>query len=301
MAVDPLIKTTELRPSKAPNLPIAPVQYSQQYVDQLTNAMRLYFTQVDNALQQIIKELSMATVPFYTQVAQGKVPGYSSFSVFGYNPDLDQVEESVWPDGGTVPHPTSASQLTIASSSSNDDGSPAGTGARTVYIEGLDGSYNTISETVILNGTSGVTTSNSYLYVNQFYVATAGSGGANAGEITAKVSATLYDIIGVGENQRTTGHYCVPAGYTAYLMNGVFSSGQASGTTGVSGFLKSHGPDGIVRTIAVSTLNNGAVQYDFVNPTKIPEKYCIGATAIGAANNNSVSSMFNILLVQDGY
>ena len=37
-----------LRPSKAPNLPIAPVDYSQQYVDQLTNAFRLYFSQVDN-------------------------------------------------------------------------------------------------------------------------------------------------------------------------------------------------------------------------------------------------------------
>jgi hypothetical protein len=37
-----------LRPSKAPNLPIAPVEYSQQYVDQLLNALRLYFAQVDN-------------------------------------------------------------------------------------------------------------------------------------------------------------------------------------------------------------------------------------------------------------
>jgi hypothetical protein len=47
MAATPL-KTTPLRPSKAPNLPIAPVEYSQQYVDQLTNALRLYFAQIDN-------------------------------------------------------------------------------------------------------------------------------------------------------------------------------------------------------------------------------------------------------------
>lgn len=37
-----------LRPSKAPNLPIAPVDYSQRYVDQLSNALRLYFAEVDN-------------------------------------------------------------------------------------------------------------------------------------------------------------------------------------------------------------------------------------------------------------
>jgi hypothetical protein len=37
-----------LRPSKAPNLLIAPVQYAQIYQDQLNNALRLYFNQVDN-------------------------------------------------------------------------------------------------------------------------------------------------------------------------------------------------------------------------------------------------------------
>ena len=40
--------TTPLRPSKSPNIPIGPVEYSQQYQDQLTNALRLYFAQVDN-------------------------------------------------------------------------------------------------------------------------------------------------------------------------------------------------------------------------------------------------------------
>jgi hypothetical protein len=38
----------DLRPSKAPNLLIAPVDYAQQYQDQLNNALRLYFNQVDN-------------------------------------------------------------------------------------------------------------------------------------------------------------------------------------------------------------------------------------------------------------
>lgn len=37
-----------LRPSKAPNLLIAPTQYEQRYIDQTHNALRLYFNQVDN-------------------------------------------------------------------------------------------------------------------------------------------------------------------------------------------------------------------------------------------------------------
>lgn len=48
MAVNPQIKTLDLRPPKAPNLLIAPVSYAQLYQDQLNNALRLYFNQIDN-------------------------------------------------------------------------------------------------------------------------------------------------------------------------------------------------------------------------------------------------------------
>lgn len=37
--------------AKAPNLPIAPVEYTQQYMDQVLNALRLYFNQLDNFTQ----------------------------------------------------------------------------------------------------------------------------------------------------------------------------------------------------------------------------------------------------------
>jgi len=41
-------KSITLLPPKAPNLPIGPVDYTQQYQDQLLNALRLYFNQIDN-------------------------------------------------------------------------------------------------------------------------------------------------------------------------------------------------------------------------------------------------------------
>lgn len=241
---------------------------------------------------------------FALQVARGQIPGHSAISVFGYNPDVDTAEESIWPDGGTVPHPTVASVLKISSSSTDD--TSAGTGARTVTIVGLDGSYNQVSESITLNGQTAVNTTNSYLYVNGFYVASTGSGGANAGNInagtgvvTAGVPAVLYDIIATGYNNRTTAHYCVPAGYTGYLTTGVITTGQASGSTSVTAFLKQHGQDGIVRVGAVSTLNNGAVQYDFSYPYIISEKNCVGASAIGSAVNNSASAFFNIVLIKN--
>ncbi len=43
-----------LRPPKAPNLLVAPVVYDQRYVDQLTNALRLYFNQIDNGLAALL-------------------------------------------------------------------------------------------------------------------------------------------------------------------------------------------------------------------------------------------------------
>jgi hypothetical protein len=45
---------TPLRPPKAPNLLIAPTEYSQRYLDQLNNALRLYFNQIDNGMGSLL-------------------------------------------------------------------------------------------------------------------------------------------------------------------------------------------------------------------------------------------------------
>ncbi len=39
---------TILRPTKSPNLPIAPVEYQSRHQETLTNVLRLYFSQIDN-------------------------------------------------------------------------------------------------------------------------------------------------------------------------------------------------------------------------------------------------------------
>ena len=52
---------TPLRPSKAPNLLVAPIVYDQRYIDQLTNALRLYFNQIDNFTQNVTVPASGAT------------------------------------------------------------------------------------------------------------------------------------------------------------------------------------------------------------------------------------------------
>jgi len=60
MSVSTPLKTSPLRPSKAPNLPIAPIDYTQQYADQLTNALRLYFAQIDNDFDGLLSNVGGA-------------------------------------------------------------------------------------------------------------------------------------------------------------------------------------------------------------------------------------------------
>lgn len=48
------VRSTPLIPPKAPNLPIGPVDYTQQFMDQYSNVLRLYFNQIDNGMASLL-------------------------------------------------------------------------------------------------------------------------------------------------------------------------------------------------------------------------------------------------------
>lgn len=241
--------------------------------------------------------------PFELQVARGLVAGHRAVTVFGYNFDVDTTEATVWPYTGKIAHPTSAVQLSVSSSSASD--TAAGVGARTVLLNGLDGGYNEISETITLTGQTSVTTVRSYLRITSARVMTAGSSSGAVGDIyfgtgvvTAGVPATVYNLIKYDYNTTITAHYTIPAGYTGYVSQGLFSAGQSGGTAPVRGRLLTTGADGIRHTAAVTTVNNGVADYAFEYPLAVPEKTDIEATALGVSQNNEASAMFVIVLVQ---
>lgn len=64
MLTPTLFKTLTLRPPKAPNLPIAPVSYSQRYQDELLNVLRLYFNELDNFAQPLSSGIGGAFIKF---------------------------------------------------------------------------------------------------------------------------------------------------------------------------------------------------------------------------------------------
>jgi hypothetical protein len=45
----------------APRLPAAPVEYDARFIDQLTNILRLYFTQLDNAAPILLSSQAVGT------------------------------------------------------------------------------------------------------------------------------------------------------------------------------------------------------------------------------------------------
>jgi len=135
---------------------------------------------------------------------------------YGYNPDVDGAE-TIWTAGGAFPWASVAANAatTIESSSAND--AAAGTGARTVYVEGLvqttirgitGGKVTT--ETVTLNGTTPVTLSNEYSFIYRMYVVTAGTGGVNAGNLIVKHGATVIAHILAGTNNTEMAVMTIP-------------------------------------------------------------------------------------------
>jgi hypothetical protein len=91
--------------------------------------------------------------------------------------------------------------------------SASDTSALSVRIDGCGAGFVPLSETIALNGTTNVTTTNSFLRINQMTV----TNGTNVGNITAKISTTTYAKIAAGIGQTQMSIYTVPAGYTFYL------------------------------------------------------------------------------------
>ena len=162
-------------------------------------------------------------IDFYLAVAKGDFTGYAKVSKFGRNPGVKSADyESIWDGTNLYPWPTAAETLNVVSTDADD--TSAGTGARTVEIEGLNSSWAVITETVSMNGTTNVTTTNSFLRVYRARVVTAGSSGVNEGTITM-TNTTSSNVIGQisvdnsGFGQTLMAIYTIPAGKTGYLIS----------------------------------------------------------------------------------
>ena len=159
------------------------------------------------------------------RISRGLQTGWELVNIIGINPDVDTgTPEDIWLAGGTYTFPSAAELFTITSSLAADT-NITGAGAWTALVTGLSAAGAVQSETVLMNGTIGVTTMLTYLHIQSIFVITAGVSVQNDGVITCTgaTSALVVASFPIGQNNSNIAQYVVPAGKTAYVVRVVAS------------------------------------------------------------------------------
>lgn len=169
----------------------------------------------------------------------------SAICVTGANASVSTSYEDLYALSQAIDQETlfaTPAAVDVASSSANDDA--AGTGALTIKVVGLDANKALVEETLTLDGQTKVVGTQTFSRVIGAYVATAGSGLVNAGDIyivktttggvfTAGVPATLTSGVGkilAGEGRTRNGWFSAPRGVT-YRVAQLFMSAQTQAAT----------------------------------------------------------------------
>lgn len=232
-------------------------------------------------------------------IARGLKAGWQTANKFGYNKDIDSgVEETIWPNGGTVTLPTAAQTLNIVSSSVDDDF--GGTGCQYLRIDGLDADYNEVVEDVFMDGTTTVTTTNSFIAVNRCVGILFGTGKTNAGTITVTQTTSGITVasvlVGVSITQQLI--YTVPAGKEAQLdwlwLRAIKPSGGSAPQVRFLFYSFVPQSNGTYITIdeTVDTSDGGILDIRPPHANEIAEKTTIYINAISDQNNTIVSGRF---------
>ena len=238
-------------------------------------------------------------------IARGHTAGYRALYKFGYNPDVNGDEETVWAQGGNYPWIDSAVTMFVSSSSANDTN--GGTGANTILIQGLDEDYNEIEETVVLNGQTQVATQFSYLRVYRAFVTLAGSSGTSGGTIYIGSSGatggvpngTIYANLGLG-NQTQIAAYTVPAGYTLYLDDINFTAGiSQAGKVATCSFVSRGVGSNVFRTRFINVLQSNQLITKFEYPQPFTEKTDLECRVRTDSSNNAIGASFQGVLIKN--
>lgn len=228
--------------------------------------------------------------------------GWTSTSVFGDACDYLDTSQAA------MNTPTTGQTLYIVSTSTSD--SAAGTGARTVSISYLDTSGNRQVHIATMNGTTPVSIGTGYSFVQWAEVATVGSGGFAAGNISitstngSATVATTFEYISSGGNRSLSGRYKVPSGFSAYAISW---SASAIGNTmdcrlraDVFSSDRSLSP-GVFHFMDRAYLTSGRDGIWLQYMDKYPAGAVIKVSAIpgGAPAGNKLDCDFSLLVVED--
>ena len=234
-------------------------------------------------------------MPFNLRASMGHVTNGTPVFVYGNNSGVENVEETIWYQGGLYTYPTAAVQMLVSS----DDA----TATCHVMINGLDANYMPINEIVTLTGQTAVTTTLSYLRIQNAYVLanpTAQNIYIGVGTVTAGVPATVYERIFNGHNRTESARYTVPAGRTFYITHGTISHGSDTTNAFITGRLVYRLFGLPFQNAAIVNLNNKFIDFWFDFPIALPEKSDVEAKAFCSKQQpNSVSASIEGILITE--
>lgn len=229
--------------------------------------------------------------PFELQISRGQIAWHNRLLKFGYNPLINEVEETVWEGGGIYPYPASAITLTATSSAGATDSDVA------MRVSGLDANYNEISDNIVLSGAGTATTTKQFLRVNRAFVT--GSKGLT-GVVSFTNNGTTYATVN-GDNQTLMALWTVPAGYTGYIVQtDVTVLTEANNKFGTIR-LVTRLPGSVFRTQDLFSAQNSNVTRTYSLPLPILEKTDIEFRAVGSSANSAlhVSATFELIYIKN--
>jgi len=241
---------------------------------------------------------------YFEGIAKGLVPNHDFIYKFGRTLTIVGKRKPIWDGTGNYTFPTTAALITLSSTSGNDV--PAGTGARTIEIEGLDGDYNQISETIDSDGT----TTNTYLRVFRMRVVTSGTQlypydstqiGNNVGVITATHAGTGLPIaiINAEMGQTLMAIYTIPAGCTGYMWTAKTAAAKGKSAVGFLLTRDNSVTDAAWNTKGIRDMYQNQVGNEFTMPPKYGEKTDLVLAIDGDASGDSITGTFQIELVKN--
>lgn len=157
--------------------------------------------------------------------ATSAVAPYSKFHQFGMTDTQQQNTATVVWDGAGIVYTgqdtTVAARVRVVSTS-GDDIFPAGAGAQTIEIFGLDQNFEKINELVDMTGGADTFTNQNFIRVFRGLVRSAGSNGSNVGRISLRNADDIsiwYANMFIGANQTLAATYTIPHGKIGFITN----------------------------------------------------------------------------------
>ena len=230
--------------------------------------------------------------PYFLQVSRGLVAGHKRIFKFGFNIDINDSIEDIWDGGGEYTYQSSAVAMTVTSGGGATDNGVQ------VTVQGLDASYNEVSEAVTLAGSGTATTTQTYLRVYRAFI----SGSQEpTGDIDIANGGTTYAKVLDGEHQTLMALWTVPAGYTAYLLQTDITAFTEQNNKFAVVWMQTRELDGVFRTQDKFALVAATHHQQYQVPLPIPEKTDIRIRAIGSSSsaNIELSAAFDIIYIEN--